>query len=310
MNKYLKMKLKELLKNLRKLSNISALFLSLITLFAEEESELIFLDGIAVIHVGESGITPIYYSDGWFLSPFGSKKTLEESIIRSIWTKYGYEHGIKVTSAEILEAAEKQLEFLQEQKNISRAKIEKMAEELGYTLDDVKRELGSQMLMQKTLEMSFAANGYLNVSNEEIVDQYTIKPPRQEASFALLLGVERDDRKEKIIWEESPLIINKADLSEKFRKIEEYSIGEIVYAEHDEKKKATIHYKLIDKKEEKIFTFEESYEEIYKKLQNQKFSKSYQDMTSSFLNSSLTLYYDTESKQKCFQFLANENSSV
>jgi hypothetical protein len=166
---------------------------------AEVAEERILLDGVAVLAVGESGVLPVYYSDGWHLTAFGSKKSLEDAVIKALWTQYGQEHGVKITGDEILDAAEKQLEFLQDQKGISRLKIEKMAEDIGYTLTDIKKELGSQMLLQKTLEMSFSAHGYLNVSHDEILDYYNQFPLIESGFFTIRLGLQKNKEGELLL---------------------------------------------------------------------------------------------------------------
>lgn len=269
----------------------------------EVVEERILLDGVAVLAVGESGVLPVYYSDGWHLTAFGSKKSLEDAVIKALWTQYGQEHGVKITGDEILDAAEKQLEFLQDQKGISRLKIEKMAEDIGYTLTDIKKELGSQMLLQKTMEMSFSANGYLNVSHDELLDYYNQFPFVESGFFTIRLGLQKNKKGAVITWEHTPLTLKKNEISDKFSAIETSKIGEIIYQEFDEKKDATIYYKLIDKKEDRVIPFEEAYEDIYKILQNKKYSESYKRMSISFLDSSLTHFFDTKIRAQCMEFL-------
>lgn len=272
-------------------------------LFTEVVEERILLDGVAVLAVGESGVLPVYYSDGWHLTAFGSKKSLEDAVIKALWTQYGQEHGVKITGDEILDAAEKQLEFLQDQKGISRLKIEKMAEDIGYTLTDIKKELGSQMLLQKTMEMSFSAHGYLNVSRDELLDYYNQFPLVESGFFTIRLGLQKNKEGAAIMWEHTPLTLKKNEISDKFSGIETSKIGEIIYQEFDEKKDATIYYKLIDKKEDRVISLEEAYEDIYKILQNKKYSESYKRMSISFLDSSLTHFFDTKIRAQCMEFL-------
>lgn len=272
-------------------------------LSTEVIEERILLDGVAVLAVGESGVLPVYYSDGWHLTAFGSKKSLEDAVIKALWTQYGQEHGVKITGNEILDAAEKQLEFLQDQKGISRLKIEKMAEDIGYTLTDVKKELGSQMLLQKTMEMSFSAHGYLNVSRDELLDYYNQFPFVESGFFTIRLGLKKNKEGAAIVWEHTPLTLKKNEISDKFSAIETSRIGEIIYQEFDEKKDATIYYELIDKKEDRVISFEEAYEDIYKILQNKKYSESYKRMSISFLDSSLTHFFDTKIRAQCMEFL-------
>lgn len=300
----MKKKLKQLFKSRWKLLNYilyCCSFISLVSSGAIEER--ILLDGVAVLAVGESGVLPVYYSDGWHLTAFGSKKSLEDAVIKALWTQYGQEHGIKITGSEILDAAEKQLEFLQDQKGISRLKIEKMAEEIGYTLTDIKRELGGQMLLQKTLEMSFSANGYLNISHEEILDYYNEFPMIEGGFFTIRLGLQKNKEGAVILWEHMPLTLNKNEISDKFSAIETAQIGEIIYQEFDDAKDATIYYKLIDKKDDRVIPFEEAYEEIYKILQNKKYAESYKRMSISFLDSPLTHFFDTKTRAQCMEFL-------
>ena len=113
------------------------------------DSEMILLDGIAALRIGSSGLTPTYYSDTWFFTVFGKARTLVDIIIENIWISYGNEHGIKVVSNESShEYAEQYLDMLQTQKNISRKDIEKMAEEYGYNINGIKKELNRQYIMQ------------------------------------------------------------------------------------------------------------------------------------------------------------------
>lgn len=296
--------MKKILRQLcsSRLKSFSISFFSLVfgALLGEER---ILLDGIVVLSAGESGITPVYYSDGWHLTAFGTKKSLEDAVIKALWTQYGQEHGIRITGDEILDAAEKQLEFLQEERGISRSKIEKMAEEMGYTLTDIKRELGGQMLLQKTLEMSFSANGYLNISHEEMIDYYDQFPVIEHGFFSIRLGLKKDKEGAAVLWEATPLILKKHEISDKFLTIETAGIGEIFYEEWDEAKQATIYYKLIDRTDERVIPFEEAYEEIYKILQQKKYAESYKRMSIGFLDSPLTYFFDTKMRAQCIDFL-------
>jgi hypothetical protein len=285
---------------------ILSVFFFFFVAFAQEKEERILLDGIAVLATGESGITPVYYSDSWHLSAFGTRKTIEEAVIKGLWGQYGQEHGVKISTEEILDAAEKQLEFLQEQKGISRLKIEKMAEEIGYNLYDIKKELGSQMLLQKTVEMSFSAHGYLNVSHDEVLDYYTEFPPVDPGYFAIKLGFKKNRDDALIQWEATPLCVKKDEISDKLAAVEEACIGDIFFEEYDEKKDGTIYYKLVEKKDDQLLSFEEAYEEIYRILQGKKYAESYKKMTIGFLDSPLTYYFDEKIRSQCIDFLASE----
>lgn len=222
--------------------------------------ELILLDSIAALRIGSSGLSPTYYSDAWFLSPFGLVKNLEEIIIQNIWIAYGNEHGIKMTSdGAANEYAEQYFDMLQEQRGVSRKKIEDMAKEFGYTIEDVKKELNNQYLVQQTVETFFAASGKLNIRNDEIIEFYNNFPRFEEASFIIesgVLSIENSlkiDMKDEgiikdIIWSNKPYLVFKNDLNEDFSHINDCNIGDIIYYEYLKKEKEFLCYRLLEKK--------------------------------------------------------------
>ena len=134
------------------------------------ETELILLDSVAVLCVGSSGISPVYYSDNWFSNPFSGVKTLSSVIIDAIWLSYGSEHGIKMNSdGASSEYAEQYFDMIQDKKGISKKKIASMVEEYGSNLEDIRKFLNNQYLIQQTIETFFAASGKLNVCHEDIL---------------------------------------------------------------------------------------------------------------------------------------------
>lgn len=288
------------------------------SLYSSAEDELHLLDGIVALLTGETGITPVFYSDAWHVSPLGGEKRIEQEIINSLWKKYGYEHGVVNSPAELNQITDQYLDDLQKQKNVSRNKIEKMALDLGYTIDDIKKELSDQFIIQNTLERSFVANGYLNVSNSEIIDYFERYPQIEPTIFVILIGTkEYNENKETIEntlahdadidWEKEPVMISEKDISEKFGNMNEYIDGQIFYTENNNEKKQTIYYRLIEKIPTKKISLEESYEGIVKKIQNDKYAESYKRMTLSFLDSSSIIYYDTKIKCNLLSFMNTSN---
>lgn len=277
--------------------------------------DLEFLDGIAVLRAGESGLSAVYFSDSWYLTPFGTKKSLSEEIIKNIWLSYGAENGIKmVFSGASNEYAEQYLDVLQEQKNVSRLKIEKMVGDLGYTMDDIKKELNNQFLINQTIETTFAARGSLNVKNSEILAYYEQNSQEQEANFKIQVGVLRsnkfienidDNIKKKIDWKFDPYVVLEKDIPFEFGNLIEYDCEEIFYTEFDRKKQEMIFYKLIEKNEKKKTSLDESYEEILHKIKNEKYETNYRLMTKKFLESDAMIYYDMQIKNTCLDFLSN-----
>jgi hypothetical protein len=280
-----------------------------------QEDELILLDSIAVLRIGSSGLAPTYYSDAWFLSPFGLTKNLEEIVIQNIWMAYGNEHGIKMTSdGAANEYAEQYFDMLQEQRGVSRKQIESMAKEFGYTIEDVKKELNNKYLVEQTVETFFAASGKLNISNDEIAEFYSSFPRYEEPSFiietgsltvdgSLKIDMENPDIINKIEWSNKPYEVLKKDLNDDFLHIDDCKIGDIVYYEYFKNKKSFLCYRLVEKKKLRQLSFNELYEEITKQLQAIKYEEGYKILTTEFLSSSKIIYQDPKLKKQCIDSL-------
>jgi hypothetical protein len=273
-----------------------------------DDSDLILLDGVAAIRIGSSGLTPTYYSDAWFFSPFGRPKTLCDVIIENLWISYGNEHGIKIVSNESShEYAEQYLDMMQSQKNISRKEIEKIAAENGYTFNDIKRELNKQYLIQQTIETYFAANSCLNISSSEIsehckaitlkeTNRYTfrigslsIKDSGLEATTHPETYVKK--HYEKIIWE-NPYQIREEELNENLRKKENLNQGGIIHYEKNSKGDLLFIYELINITKE-VPDKAEIYDAMTKKLQQAKYEENLSRITKNFLQSP-SMKYDTD----------------
>jgi hypothetical protein len=277
--------------------------------------ELIMLDSIAVLRTGSSGLSPTYYSDAWFLSPFGLVKSLEEIIIQNIWIAYGNEHGIKMTSdGAANEYAEQYFDMLQEQRGVSRKQVEDMAKEFGYSIEDVKKELNNKYLIEQTIETFFAASGKLNISNEEILDFYNNFPRYEDPSFKIETGILSIDSSVKIdmgdpdvlkqiVWSDKPYVVLKKDLNDDFAHIDDCEIGDVIYYEYFKNKKNFLCYRLLEKKQLRLLDFNELYEEITKQLQLMKYEEGYKKMTEDFLASSQIIYQDVKLQMQCINYL-------
>jgi len=277
--------------------------------------ELIMLDSIAVLRTGSSGLSPTYYSDAWFLSPFGLVKSLEEIIIQNIWIAYGNEHGIKMTSdGAANEYAEQYFDMLQEQRGVSRKQVGDMAKEFGYSIEDVKKELNNKYLIEQTIETFFAASGKLNISNEEILDFYNNFPRYEDPSFKIETGILSIDSSVKIdmgdpdvlkqiVWSDKPYVVLKKDLNDDFAHIDDCEIGDVIYYEYFKNKKNFLCYRLLEKKQLRLLDFNELYEEITKQLQLMKYEEGYKKMTEDFLASSQIIYQDVKLQMQCINYL-------
>lgn len=280
-----------------------------------DDEELVLLDSIAALRVGSSGLSPTYYSDAWFLSPFGLVKSLEEVIIQNIWITYGNEHGIKMTSdGAANEYSEQYFDMLQEQKGISRKKIEEMTKEFGYSIEDVKKELNNQYLVQQTVETFFAASGKLNISNDEVLEFYNNYPRYEEAAFIIESGVLAINNSFKIdinnkeifqdiVWSNEPYQVYQKDLNDNFSHIDDCSVGDIIYYEYLNNKKEFLCYRLLEKKESRRLNFNELYEEITHQIQSMKYEDGYRKMTEEFLLSSKIIYEDNKVQNRCINYL-------
>jgi hypothetical protein len=289
------------------------------SLVSVDNEELILLDSIAALRVGSSGLSPTYYSDAWFLSPFGTVKNLEEIIIQNIWIAYGNEHGIKMTSdGASNEYAEQYFDMLQEQRGVSRKQIEEMARDFGYSIEDVKKELNNKYLVEQTVETFFAASGKLNISNDDILDFYNNFPRYEDASFrietgflpidsSLKIDMKNPDVIKAIEWSNKPYLVYKKDLNSDFSNIEDYEVGDIIYYEYLKNKKSFLCYRLVEKKEASQLSFNELYEEITKQLQAIKYEEGYRMMTEEFLLSPKMIYQDPKLQTECINYLKQQS---
>ncbi len=285
----------------------------------DKDEELILLDSIASMRIGASGLMPTFYSDSWFVSPFGLVKSLEEIIIHNLWLAYASEHGMKISSdGASNEYAEGYFDMLQEKRGVTRKNIEDMAKEYGYTITDVRKELNNQYLVQQTIDTFFAASGSLNVSNNEIVEYYNNFPMYEDESFVIESGmlpinysvkIDMSDKEiiKKVIWSNKPYFVYKKDLNDNFENIDSFFVGDIIYYEYLQDKKEFLCYRLLEKKELRKFDLDDVYEEIINKLQALKHQNCYKKMTEQFLLSSNMIYGDGSLRQKCIESLEKNN---
>lgn len=262
----------------------------LIFFFCILRCELFLLDSIAVLRIGSSGLTPIYSSDCWFSNPLMGVRSLLDCIIDSIWLSYGAEHGIKMMNdGASNEYAEQYFDMISDQKKISKKQISEMVAEFGFTLDDIRKFLNNQYLINQTIETFFMASGKLNITHDEILDYYNLGTFLLDDIYTIKSGILSSDNKEMtsmeienfkddILWDQ-PFTINKKDLSYDLARIDDYNIGDIVYYEYDKKNKEYVVYKYEDKVCGKIMSIEDCYEDIMRKIQAIKYTEGYKEMT-------------------------------
>lgn len=284
----------------------------------ELKTELICLDEIVVTRVSSAGIMPVYRSDAWFSNPIIGERPLESVIVDSLWLSYGAEHGIKMVSDGASdEYAERYFDMIQEQKGVSKKKIETMVREYGFSLDDIKKFLNNQYLIQQTIETFFAASGKLNISHEEIVDYYELLPPCESEVYTLQCGAfksvyhkewdEKDilNHQKDIVWDK-PYDIEKDKLSHNFVDIDERQCDSFVYYDYDFQLKEYFVYRYIGKKEARRLSLNDSYEDIMKKIQLMKYEDSYRTMTLKLLADERVIYSDLNVKADVLDFVNNK----
>jgi hypothetical protein len=278
-------------------------------------AERCFLDGTAAIRIGSSGLTPVYYSDAWFLNPFGMEKKLEDIIIQSFWIAFGEERGLKVVNNESArEYSEQYFDMLHEQKNISKKEIEEMAKKNGFTLADISRELNKNFLMQQTVESYFTANGFLNVTRQEIIDYYAYLESLDRTKYTLKKGeLKLSDDYDKEVMQKNyeayikahelevdwskPYTVSYEDLNSNFDSILESDCGSIVFIDFLSNK--MVFYELESRSTEELRSFNAMYEEIQKIIQARKYQEQMVFATKKFLTSDDILYDSQKIRDRC-----------
>ncbi len=215
------------------------IFLTLVftkNLFLSNNPNLNLVDEIVCMRIGESGISTVFLSDTWFISPIGNSVELAEKIIKSAWLSYGADHGIKIINdGSSKEYAEEYFDKLNEERGISRDKLIEMCKKSGFTIDDVKRELNEQYLFQQCIETAIAAEGLIYVSPEEIQKFHEENKIEIPGKYKIKRGIYEGRSEElfenlknkKIEWDDEYEVSEK-NLSEKFSNIAEVKDGEII----------------------------------------------------------------------------------
>jgi hypothetical protein len=243
------------------------------------------LDQIDAVFLKNTDISFLCYSDYWFPVATGMLVSPEEQMIRHLWLQKADEHNLKVGMDGQQEYAEKYLDMLQETQGVSRQEINKMCQQMGYQLSDIKKELNEQYIVQQAIEIVLTAKGLLHISNEDLIDYCKKNPYKIDGTYTFQKGI-RENIEEAYEWKDI-LILKENELSEKFKGAIHQHVGEIVYEVLSDK----IHtaYKLIEKIPTKIFDteyqLENFYETIMQSLQQERYKKAYKQITLELLSS-------------------------
>lgn len=263
------------------------------------------IDKIDVSILNQSNPSIIFYSDYWFPVPTGILVSPEELIIKQLWLKKADDHNIKIGMPGTEDYAEKYFDLLQEEKNVSREQINAMCREIGYTINDIKRELNEQSVIQQIIELTLTANGSLHVSLNDMIYYCKENPKIEEPIFTIQKKILSPNQSEYTFYE--PLILKKSELSSSFSNIEKFDIGDSIFETAQEDQKVI--YTLLSKIPEKIFSTEsrldEDYEEIFQKIQAHKYKIGYKEAALELLNSSDILFSDNTMKEKIKNYIEN-----
>jgi hypothetical protein len=278
-------------------------------IFSSKNSNLELIDEIACFRIGESGISTVFLSDSWFISPIGNAVELEEKIIRTAWLSYGADHGIKmINDGSSKEYAEEYFDKLNEERGISRDKLIEMCKKSGFTIDDVKRELNEQFLFQQCIETAISAEGLIYVSPEEIQKFHEENKIEIPGKYKIQRGIYKvkteeffnNSKNKEIEWEDE-YEISENNLSEKFSNIAEVKDGEIINLFNENDK--VIVYKRILFEEKKNIGLNERYEQIQRILQQKKYLDAYKKKTYQLISDESMIFTNNKYKERCLSFI-------
>ena len=276
-----------------------------------EITDSILLDEIVCTKINENGVSVVFLSDSWLQSPLGSSISLEERIIRLLWISSGQEFGVKIISdGSSNEYAEEYFHKLQNEKGVSRDQIKEICKRSGFSIEDVKKELNEQNLLQQCIETIVSSKGFLHVSSEEIEKYYFENPQYSEESYLIQRGVYKGKisefgkkmiQKNSIEWQK-PYNINKNELAEDFfSKINQVNEGDIITVVQSAE---NVHvYKLIKHNKPEVFSIEERYEMISRILQGEKYKKAYIEITKELIEDESINWKNIKYKNDCINFL-------
>jgi hypothetical protein len=251
---------------------ILILFTCLFLNLKSDQGKQELLDDIIVYIPNESGTQFVCRSDGWFLNPMGMPVGLEQYILRSLWVAHAEKIGIKSKIQDgMSEYIERYLDNLQENKNVTRKTLEEMCKEIGYTMLDLKQELGLQYLVQQTIEVTLTAKGFLHVSSDEISEYYETHKQTIPEYYTLRKGIKKTN---EIIWSDA-FKTKKCDLSPLFQDISPNDKERIFETESRANDDGMIIYQMVEYQPESVIPLDDQYDQISKIIQDQKYHKGY-----------------------------------
>ncbi len=276
-----------------------ALVIYILPLWCEDGSERIVLDEVVAYVTGESGVRFVCRSDEWLPNPMGMIVPFEQTLIKQVWLSHADAHNIKVGADGSNEYAERYLDNLQEQRGVTRDTLRHMCSEMGYTLIDLKNELGAQYLMQQAIEVALTARGALHVSPREIQEFYEQHPLVIPITYTLQRGEIKNEKEE---WDE-PYTAHKRDLGEVFSTIEEIPDGSLIEIPSEKKEDSRVVYRVVSRAPEYVVPLYERYDEIMHILQEEQYQKAYKSVTLEFLKDSSIEFCHDEDREKIEQFI-------
>jgi hypothetical protein len=270
------------------------------------------VDEIVCKRIGESGTSVVFASDAWLPNPLGALPSLEEKIVKMLWLAHGSDMGIKISSNESShEYAEEHFDRLQQERGITRDDLVAACKKAGFTLDDVKRELNDQYLLQTCIETTIVASESIQPTEKEIEDYYNSNPEIIPERYVIQKGVYKGNASviynknyvdSDVCWEE-PYEVDPDSLSEKFSHISKVNNGDVVTVIE---KEGEVHvYKLVSYAASHKLSLENVYEKIKMILQQKKYMEAYKRLTIEFLNSDNVIFTNQEYKDRCIGFVKN-----
>lgn len=276
--------------------------------------DLILLDEVVAMRISESGINPVFLSDAWFLNPFLGLKSIEQCVIEAALLSYANDHSIKkISDGAYKEYSEDYFDSLLTQKKISKDKIREILEEYNSNIEEMKKLLNNQFIIQQSIEMFFATSGSMHISDEEIMQYYHCMDKEENNIYKIQIGeifLEKDNYNlddiyllsDKINWGEANEI-KKCDLRKSLYGCLNAKDNEIFYYDYDSKSKAYNIYKLISHTNTKI-TLSDVYDEISRKIQMAKYEENYKKMIQNLMESDNIIYFDLKIKESIEKYIA------
>lgn len=295
---------------MKKLLLLSIVFFGCFARDQKIPSNAFLIDGIGAVMFGQAGTEIVTLSDVHRPSLTGVQQSQEDIIFERL--VYLDAQKFKISPDE--EAVDKYLQEIQKQNNLTLEELKQIFRQAGYSYEEGREQFKRLQTVKSLLDYKIHSN--LIVPRQEIEAYYKNNPVTQEAEYTLEYAMipfkgDKQDQREDLTE-----FVTKQAASKKAKKDEAQELG-LVWNEPFTMKKSEIAddkefifdmkvgaismpregtggfelYRLVDKKDERVATLEERYQEIVRTLTEPKYEKLMSDYKKQLFDSVAIVYF-------------------